>query len=486
MIVATVSASRLRDLLGLTASDSPGYRALSDAVRLLVAEGGLAPRTRLPSERELTAALAVSRTTVTRAYADLRDAGYLVSRRGSGSVVSLPGSRGTTRVAPVPEALGLHTDDSPDGSVLAWTIASSRAVPGVGRACARAVEALPAYLGQSGYHLAGVPALREAIARRYDERGLPTDPDQVVVTAGAQAGWTLLMRSLARPGDRVLLDSPTYPNAAEGVRQGGLRPLGVPLDGAGWDVEALASTVRASRPTLAYLLPDFHNPTGALMDDGTRERLGRVLARSATTAVVDETMLDLSLDVEEADLPLPFAAHDPSAVTVGSASKSFWGGLRIGWVRAPHDVARLLLQRRSATDLGASLLDQLVVAELLADRDVVLAEQRSTLRAGRARLESLLADHLPDWRPNHPSGGMALWTRLPERRSTSVVAAAERQGLLLTSGPRFFVGPGGEQHLRLPFSRTPEHLDESVRRLATAWSTLDTPTPHPRAVSMTA
>ncbi|MDO9379746.1 MAG: PLP-dependent aminotransferase family protein [Nocardioidaceae bacterium] len=486
MIVATVTAARLRELLGLSASDTPGYRALADAVRLLVAEGGLAPRTRLPSERELTGALAVSRTTVTRAYAELRDAGYLVSRRGSGSVVSLPGSGLTTRVSPVPEALGVHLDDSPDGSVLAWTIASSRAVPGVGRASALAVQALPAYLAQSGYHLAGVPALREALARRYTERGLPTDPDQVVVTAGAQAAWTLLMRSLARPGDRVLLDSPTYPNAADGVRLGGLRPLGVPLDGGRWDLEALGSTVASARPALAYLLPDFHNPTGALMDDETRSRLGALLGRSGTTAVVDETMVDLSLDVEEGTMPLPFGAHDRTAVLVGSASKSFWGGLRIGWVRAPHDVARLLLQRRSGTDLGASLLDQLVVSELLADRDAVLVEQRDTLRAGRAHLLDLLATHLPDWEPSRPAGGMALWTRLPGRGSTQVVAAAERGGLLLTSGPRFFVGPGGEQHLRLPYSRTPEHLDEAVRRLTRAWHALDRPAPTSRAISLTA
>ncbi|WP_139088034.1 aminotransferase class I/II-fold pyridoxal phosphate-dependent enzyme, partial [Mumia zhuanghuii] len=207
MAVASLSASRLHALLDLAPDDPPGYRELADLVRLLVLDGRIPAGTRLPSERELTAVLPVSRTTVTRAYGVLREAGLLVSRRGSGSVVTLP--RGT-RPPYTPPA---------GSSMVGWTIAAGQAAPGVGLAYGRALEQLPEYLAQTGYETVGVPVLREMLAQRYAERGLPTDPDQILVTSGAQSALNLVARTLAARGDRVVVESPTYPNAIDSLRR---------------------------------------------------------------------------------------------------------------------------------------------------------------------------------------------------------------------------------------------------------------------------
>ncbi|MGH3423263.1 MAG: PLP-dependent aminotransferase family protein [Nocardioidaceae bacterium] len=454
-----ITGARLLALLG--GETGPlGYRDLADGIRMLVMDGRVPAGSRLPSERDLTAALPVSRTTVSRAYVELRQAGYLSSRAGTRSVVRLPDSAVASRV--------LAPGEGPSDA-LRWTIAAGSAAPGVGLAFHRALEALPAYLAGTGYLMAGLPVLRERIADRYSERGLPTDPGQVVVTSGAQAAFALLIRSLLDGGDRILLESPTYPNAIEAVRRSGLRTVGLPLDEGGWHPATLEATLRQTAPRLAYLLPDFQNPTGHLMPASARERIGPLLERHRTQVVVDETMAELALDLDEADLPAPMAAFARDAITIGSASKTFWGGLRIGWIRAPHEVVNRLLAARRSLDLGAAVLEQLVVAELLADRNAVVTERRTELRGRRDQLVALLADRFPDWRASPPPGGLSLWVELPERISSRIAVAAEQHGLIVTAGPRFFVDAGGERHLRLPFSRASDDLEEAVSRLAQAY-----------------
>lgn len=309
-------------------TDAPAYEALSDAIRVLVIDGRVAQGVRLPAERGLAAALGVSRTTVANAYARLRSDGFVVSVRGSGSVVHLPAS---LIGRPDPERLGGVVDDE----LLDLRKAAMHSAPGVAEAVERAVRHVPAALAGIGYDTVGDPGLRAAIADRYTERGLPTDPSQVIVTIGAQHAIALLARVLVRRGDAVLVESPTYPHAHEAFREAGGRLVGVPVDArTGWDAAALETTLRRTEPAVAYVMPELHNPTGATMSASTRALLLSVAASVGTTVIADETMGELRI---EGAPSLPLAAADPSGasvVMIGSADKVFWGGLRIGWIRA--------------------------------------------------------------------------------------------------------------------------------------------------------
>ncbi|WP_158699304.1 aminotransferase class I/II-fold pyridoxal phosphate-dependent enzyme, partial [Cronobacter dublinensis] len=126
----------------------------------------------------------------------------------------------------------------------------------------------------------------------YGARGLPTSPDQVMLVNGAVSGFALILRLLTGPGDRVVVDNPTYPLAIAAIRGASCRPVPVSLAGQGWDPDGLAATFAQTSPRLAYLIPDYHNPTGFSMDDPTRERVAVVATASRTTLVVDETMVD--------------------------------------------------------------------------------------------------------------------------------------------------------------------------------------------------
>jgi len=455
-----LSAAGLHELLGSDRLRSPAYQDLAERIRYLVVDGRLPVGTRLPSERELATALRLSRSTVTAAYARLGTAGYLRARQGAGNFVVVPPGRALGGLPGV----GL----TPEAGTLNLTFGAPAAPAGVAEAYAGAVEQLPGLLRSHGYSADGLPVLRERIAAWYTARGLPTAPAQVVVTSGALAALNVVAAALLGPGDRVLVEAPSYVNALEALRRRGARLLPYPLGPDGWDAPGFDATVRQTAPRAAYLVPEFQNPTGSWLAEELRPELAASLRRNRTVAVVDETLVETRLDGQPPRLP--FAACLPDAVTLGSASKAFWGGLRVGWVRAPRELVRTLVENRATLDLGTAPLEQLVLAGLLEDPEPVLADQRRRLREQRDRLVRQLAERLPEWRCRVPGGGLSLWVELPSETSSRLAAAAEQQGLLLSAGPRSYPGVGGERRVRLPYAAAPEVLDDAVQRLARAWA----------------
>lgn len=445
----------------------PAYRGLRQVLQELIGDGRIPLGTRLPSERAVSQALAVSRNTVTRAYADLVAAGFATARQGAGTFAAVPDER---RRAHEHSLRSIATGQAP-AHTIDLNCAATAAIPGLASAYERALERLPGYLGSDGHRPTGLPTLRALIAQMYARRGLPTDPEQIMVTSGALAGTAVVARALSRPGDRVMVESPVYPNVIEALRLGGARlvasPMGDALGEDGWDLDGIEATLRQTRPHLAYLIPDFQNPTGFLMRDDQRARYAAALYATRTTAVVDESLHAIAL--ADVGMPLPFAAHAPGTITIGSVSKLLWSGLRVGWIRAPHDLIDRLIKARLQFDLGTALFDQLVVTELLDDSKVV-AMRRAQLRQRRDALAHAIGERLPDWRFRLPEGGMTLWLRLPGGSATQFAGHLETVGVHVPSGPRFSVEGGHDQWLRIPYVRPEEELVEAVQRIADVWS----------------
>lgn len=465
----SISASRIASLVG-DFPRSPAYVGLAEALRELIGDGRIGYGSRLPSERDLTAALGVSRTTVTRAYAVLRETGFAEARQGSGTFTRLPG--GPTRA----QDRALWPTDGAPGHI-DLVCAAATAPPGIAAAYAEAAAELPALLGGHGYYPAGLPDLQAALAAAYDARGLPTTPDQIIVTPGALAATAVVGIALAGTRDRVLVESPTYPNAVQALTAGRGRLATVPLDPAGWDLEAVAGVLARRKPRLVLLMPDHHNPTGLVMSETDREAYGRLLARSGSIAVVDEAHHALRLD--EGAAPRPFAAYAKDAITIGSAGKSVWGGLRIGWIRAPHHLVDTLTRVRVGIDLGAPVLEQLVLTRLITGGgiDAVLTAHRDRLRVQRDALIAALARELPDWTYRRPTGGMVLWCHLPHAGATALATEAERHGVRLAPGPAFAPEGGLDRYVRFPYTVPAPDLEDAVRRVAAAWRSVSATTP---------
>ena len=477
-----LSAPSLLRRLGAGAAAGPGpaYGVLARRIRAAVLDGRLAVSTGLPSERQLAAAMSVSRTTVAAAYAQLRQEGWLSSRRGSGSWLTLPeprpqtGHDPTSRPARLP---GPMVSDRAD--VIDLSVASLPApVELLITALAAAAAELPGWARSDGYAPFGLPRLRERIAQRYTAAGAPTRPEQILVTNGAQHAFSLCLHAFSEPGRAVLVECPTYPVALDAIRAArrvpvpfGLAGLAAPTGGRThldprWDLDLFSAIIRQMSPGLAYLMPDFQNPTGALMDSADRRAVITTAQAGGTVLLVDESFREVSFG-DPAGLPAQMAALGDAdrVISLGSISKAFWAGLRIGWIRA--SVARInrLAADRALYDMAGSVLDQLVATQLLADPECFLTRQRKTLADGAAALRRVLAAEAPDWRSTAPVGGACLWIRLPGPFATELARLAPEVGVRIAAGPQF--GPDGtmDGYFRLPFTQPADRLTDGVRRL---------------------
>ncbi|WP_328730807.1 PLP-dependent aminotransferase family protein [Streptomyces caniferus] len=461
--VRTLGGRQLAAMLPDPAQARPAYRHLARAISALILDGRLALHVRLPAERELATALNTSRATVTAMYDLLRESGFAHSRQGSGTWTALPEGRapsGITRLlGPQDTAIDL-----------------ARAAPGLPEqtlldALAQVTPRLAEHAHTPGYHPYGLPELRAVIAERFTRRGLATVPEQILVTAGAQHALTLVLGLLCRPGDRVMVENPSYPNALDAMRRARLRALPVPVTDSGWDIGIIESTFRQAAPRLAYLIPDFHNPTGCLMPEQERVRILRAAGRSGAWLVVDETLSDLALDTPA---PPPFASRTTpggagQVITIGSMSKTHWGGLRMGWLRAPARLVTELAGQRVATDMGGSVLDQLLALFLLARAGELLPTRLEHLRRQREALAAALAEHLPQWTWQLPPGGLSLWVDLGAPVASALADRALDHGVRIEGGTHFATDPGlFEQRLRIPYTVPPDTLREAVQRLAAA------------------
>jgi len=460
---AAVSSEQISRLLGSWRRPGVAYTELAAAIRSLVLDGRLPLRVRLPSERELAACLGLSRTTTTAAYDVLREEGFVESRRGSGSRVALPTGGAIDR------ELGMPFLDHRRASGIDLTIAALPAPGAMLRAVDHAARDLAAHLGGSGYDPQGLPSLRRAIAGSYGTRGVPTTADQIVITSGAQHALALILGLVTAPGDAVVVEVPSYPNAFHALRRAGVTALPAPLRPTGWDVDAIGRSLRESAARLAYLIPDFHNPTGLLMEGDDREAVVRAARRAGAPLVVDETFAQLDLEPWRARPdPVARADRDGVVMSVGSMSKAFWGGLRIGWIRCAAPLARRLARSRAGLDLATPVMEQLVAEHLLSMSDTVLAERRDLLTARRDALVAALRTDLPRWRFAVPRGGLCLWAELDRPDAELLARAAASEGVRIVPGPVFGVDGSLDRFVRLPFTQPPDVLRDAVRRLVRA------------------
>lgn len=454
-----VGARRLAQMLGQWRRHGTrrGAADLAAGIRMLVLDGRLPAGTGLPAERELAGALGVSRTMVGSAWQSLRTAGLVVSRQGAGSWTASPSG------SPAPD------DPTRPGvpELIDLTRAAPLGVAGLDDAAARALPLFTAELGGQGYAERGLPRLREHLAARYTARGLPTTPDQILVTNGGHQVLALALRQFTGPGDRVLIEQPSYPNAIEAIRAAHGVPVPVTMTEDGWDLDGLTTTLRQAAPRLAYLIIDFHNPTGFRMAEPERERLGAALRRARTPVVVDESNVDLALDGSAPLTPLGAYAGD-LVLAAGSASKSHWGGLRLGWVRAATEVIDRLVIARRGLDLGSPVFEQLVLADLFEHPPAGQADRLATFAAQRDVLAAAVRAECPQWTFWMPTGGLSLWCQLPEPMSTRIAVVAQNFGVRVVPGGSFAANGGLERWIRLPFVLPADTLVETVHRLAQA------------------
>jgi len=409
----------------------PARAQLEGTLRDAVRDGRLAPGDRLPSSRALAADLGVARGVVVEAYTQLVAEGWLDARQGSGTRVAAPGpprrrdsqdralaDGARPPIGPAPPRYDFMPG-RPDLSAFprsAW----------VG-ALRRVLATLPA--ARLGYtEPGGDPALRAALAAYLGRvRGVSADPELVVVTSGYGQALALLSRVLRDRGvTSIAFEDPLNPDPVRVAAHAGLRTVGVPVDAAGIDVGALAAS-----PAGAVVVTSAHQfPTGVVL---APERRAALLAWAARVPGRGGVILEDDYDAEYRYDREPVGAMqalDPDLVAyAGSASKTLAPGLRLGWLVAPRRLRDAVVEAKQLADHGSSVLDQLVLAELLGSGayDRHLRRTRRAYRARRDLLVGTLAVRAPGIRVRGVAAGLHVVIELPEGSDEQAVAAAARE-----------------------------------------------------------
>lgn len=455
----TCRPDELSNLLG---SWTTGERTLVDdlvAALIELMDAGLLPAGMgLPPQRGLAQALGVSRGVVTAAYGTLEGRGYLISAQGSGSRVASAGMLGHARTTGRMFSFTSVSADMIDLSTGA--LPASRVARSVIAAGSAAV--IPPYLETDGYFPAGLPILRQALADQLTRDGMPTRSQEVMVTSGAQQATWLTVNSLVGSGDQVLVQEPTYRGALEVLRDRGARLETIPMERGRMAPDLVQrATTRGVR--VAYVQTGIHNPTGRTLAASSL----RALADGANESgcVVIEDHATAALLFEERQVPgLSGLVDSALLMTIGSISKPFWGGLRIGWVRAREDAIRGLVEVVKPVQMACSVSDQLLAVELLHRTDEARAERRAMLTTALAATETQLQDAFPHWTWDPIDGGSGLWVDVGED-AVALAERAKRVGVRLVPGPAFSAHGGQRTMLRLPVWHEPEVLAVALERL---------------------
>lgn len=463
MISATITAT-----FTIAGSD-PLYEQLARAIGGAIERGEVPAGTRLPSERDFAAHLGVSHTTIVGAYDQLRATDIVRSRQGSGTRVSgRPGVAAATGLAAGHGGHGL-IQPSALTDTIALTLGALRGWSGIRDVIEETIrEDLAELVNDFGYLPFGLPSLRSAIAQHLGALGVPTTPDEVLVTSGAQQGLHLLADQLVGHDGLVAIEDPTYVGAVDALHAVGARMVSVPVGPDGMRIDALRAVLAGASPSFVYVVPTYHNPTGAVMPEPARRELAR-LAQARGVLIVEDLTPAMGTS-ERVPAPIGSFAAPGRVISLGSASKFGWGGLRIGWIRADRQLITQLAVRKTAIDHGSSVLSQAVAARVLGHVAAFgdHAARQSGLR--RVLVAEALTRHLPEWEWTLPKGGLSFWVRLPNADATAFARLAADHGVIVRPGP--FASPNGgfRDHIRIAVGDDPERLTEGIERLARAWA----------------
>ncbi|WP_329391709.1 PLP-dependent aminotransferase family protein (plasmid) [Streptomyces sp. NBC_01351] len=457
-------------------SEIPLTSQIQRFIKKEVTEGILHPGTRLPSSRRLADDLGVSRSVVVEAYGQLVAEGYLEAVQGAGTQVVRHLDR-TAPAAPVPSLLADGHTARRDPPVR-WDLRPGGGnVPDFPRrewlACyQRALHAAdPAGLDYPP--LAGDSRLRVELAHYLGRMcGVRSTPEQVVVTAGFAQALGLLAAVLPPLGiDALGIENPGHPGQRRFVRESGLRPVPLPVDGEGIDVDALAASgVRA-----VLVTPAHQFPTGATLSGRRREALVRWAREVDGLIVEDDYDRGLWYD-RRAGRPLALQRLAPDHVVyAGTVSKSLAPGLRLGWLAAPAPLVDRLLRARARQDLGTDVLTQRGFAEFLRGGayDRHLRRLNSLCRHRHDALREAVRRHLPGAAVVGPAAGLHAYVTLPRHTDeAALVAGALRRSVLLSGAAAHHARPGeGAPALVVGHAHLPRAgAEQAVRELAAVLS----------------
>lgn len=463
-------------------SSDPLYLQIADYIKQKILNGEWTVGTKLPSQRMLAKQFGVNRSTVVTALEELAADGLIEAKVGSGTVVvnntwSLIASTPPDWVSYVRS--GIH---EPNKSII-QKINEAEADRNIIRLSTGELSPqllpkeqlkkmmqinLDEKFSLSYEEPKGSSQLRETISQFLKTKGIETSPSSILIVSGALQALQLISIGLLKRGSVIFHETPSYLNSVHVFQSAGMNLFGIPLDDEGIKFDSLSRLKRLHNPALIYTIPSFHNPTGMLMAATRRKQLLEICTKKALPIIEDDVYGDLWLD---APPPQPLKAHDRqgNVLYIGSVSKSFSPGLRIGWIVGPESVIDRLADIKMQTDYGSSSISQFIVHKWLQSGlyESYVSDIRAQLKNRRDFMLEVLEKYfsnLATW--NVPNGGFYIWLRLEQEISTrKLFEIALKEGLLINPGSVY--SKYHDEYVRLSYAYASlSKMEEGLRKLS--------------------
>lgn len=328
----------------------------------------------------------------------------------------------------------------------------------------------------------GYVPLREFIVQKMARYNIMATVDNVLITTGSQQGLDLVARVLVDPGDVIIVEAPTFVGALQSFTAYQASYASVPLDDEGMMVDVLQQKIVETHPKFMYVLPNFQNPAGVTLSKNRRERLVTLAHQYGVPILEDDPYGELRFEGEHLEPLVVLSARqngqqsgyfEGDVIYMSTFSKTLAPGLRLGWVVAPVEVIKKLVQAKQGADLHTSTFDQMMAYEVVSDGflDEHVKEIKETYRQRRDAMLTAMDQRFPDgttW--TRPQGGLFLWVRLPEGVDCEdLFKEAVEQKVAFVPGTAFYADGSGHDSLRLTFATCPtDMIDEGIKRLGKA------------------
>ena len=472
--------------------DIPLYQQIRSHFREGILSGSLAPNTRLPASRKLARDLGVNRITVETAYSELEADGLIYSRVGSGTYVlppqtltpmpkdnlsaSWPLWQQNVRMDTASRDEEINISHNAEKHPQLISFASGSSAPHLFPAddFRKALQNVMRRDGMDAFDYGeskGYAPLRSTITHVLASQGLQAQPENILITAGSQQALSLTTQILLKPGDTILVESPTYGGALDLFQALSFRIVGIPMDSQGMQVAHLEKLLQQHHPKLIYTIPNFHNPTGTCLSSSRRRELLLLADRYNVPILEDDFVGDLRYDGRTQP---SLKALDPGGrvIYTSTFSKMLMPGLRVGFLLIEGPIYESLVNFKHVNDLATSSLIQRAL-----DAYVTVGRYQTHLRKScqifRKRRDAMVAaikEYLPaNVQFEIPQGGLFIWLKLPANLSSEeLLPLALRAGIDFVPGNRFFHGSNqGGSWMRLNFVvQSPNEIEEGIKRLS--------------------
>ena len=445
------------------------YEQLANSIALSIQEGVLCKGDKLPSVRQASMSRNVSPSTVFQAYYLLEAKGIISARERSGYFVT--GGQLTILPSPEPAAVNHDVLTNVDVSELVFDVLESikhkKVVPlgsafpspllfplnNLARTLAASVQVMDPWSSVENLS-PGDANLRRQIALRYMIDGLHVAADEIVITNGALEALNLCLMAVTRPGDTVLIESPTFYAALQSIERIGLKTIEIPSHPRdGIDLNAMELALQRHQPKACWLMSNFQNPLGSLLSDEKKKSLVALLTKYQVPLIEDDVYAELYFGEKR---PTPAKAFDTDGLVMhcSSFSKCLAPGYRVGWV-APGRFAKDIERLKLTTTLSASVPAQIALGKYLqkGGYDKHLRQLRHALLVNQIKFIDAIERYFPaGTRLTKPQGGYFVWVKLPNGiNALELHQLALKQGISIAPGPIFSAQRGFTDYIRLNY-----------------------------------